>query len=642
MYKWALLINLMLSSALGIAQFSNVTIDAGINHLHVHPQFMGGGAVFFDLDGDGWEDLYLTGGVLDDKLYLNDTQGGFIDISDRIPFQPMQTTSGVIAGDVNADGCTDLFLTNFDKTAPNYLMMNDCQGGFINESRLRGINHNGESIGGSFLDYDQDGDLDIYVANYIESFNFIRDSITNGVIGYGHFCQGNFLYKNDGLGNFEEVAQAVGAQGLGCTLATAPFITEDSLSAIYIANDYGAWIHPNELLVYDVGLDTFTDQAEEWNIDAGIYGMGIAIGDVGNDLDNDLYVSNIGDNVLYENEFGRYSNNAEVYDVENTLAWGQLQATSWGTFFLDVENDGDLDLFVANGFVPSANFNPTSAVDANKLYIWTKSETFEDKTEAFQLDFTGFNRGCVYGDYDNDGDLDILIATLGPDGTEDPDLRFQLYRNDIKTENTFLKIKLKGNDLNVDAFGATAFVYPQNGTPMMRTLYSGGTHASQNSTFLHFGLAGASAVDSIKIVWPDHSIEIIPDVPVDKTVLIEQNTQMAVILGCTNPKSSFYEEEALFDSFCEADLNTSSTNIEIEGINMWSDGTKLRIETELGYDLRLQLTNSIGESLTPDILIDRQQTTYIHDMSSYQTGIYIALLKFQNSIYSQKIFIGGH
>jgi len=619
-----------------------MTIEAGIDHIHVHPQFMGGGAVFFDLNGDGWEDLYLTGGVSEDKLYLNDTQGNFIDISERIPFQPNQTSSGVIAGDVNQDGCPDLFVTNYDKSAPNYLMINDCKGGFLNESRLRGINDNAESIGGSFWDYDNDGDLDIYVANYIEDINFIRDSIADAVIGYAHICEGNYLYNNDGSGSFVEIAEKVGIQGKGCTLATLAFVNEEGDQVMYTANDYGAWIHANEFFIYDPIQDTFINRASELNLDAGIYGMGIAIGDVGNDLDNDFYITNIGKNVFYENDSGYFEDQAEEFGVENRLAWGELQATSWGTFFFDVENDGDLDLFVANGFIPSANFNPTSPVDPNKLYIWTKRRTFEDRSEAFKLDFSGFNRGCIYSDYDNDGDLDILIATLGAEGSTEQNLRYQLFKNDIETENNFVKIKLKGKQSNHDGFGSIAYVFTDTGKAYMRNLYSGGTHASQNSSLLHFGLADANSIDSIKIKWPDQTIQLIENIPVNKSILIEQDLANFMILGCTNEQSSFYEMEAKFDSFCETDLNTPTYEINHLKLDIRFNGSLILVDSDLNTDLQIQIFNTIGQSVNEVKSMPAWETSKILDITHLNTGIYFVVINGQSVFESLKFYRASH
>lgn len=625
----------------GFCQFSNVTSKVGINHVHVHPQFMGGGAVFFDLDGDGWEDLYLTGGVVDDKLYLNDTDGGFIDVSERIPFQPGQTSSGVIAGDVNQDGCIDLFVTNYDNSAPNYLMINDCEGGFINESRLRGINDNGESIGAAFWDYDRDGDLDIYVGNYIQDIQFMRDSITNAVIGYDHNCQGNFLYQNDGSGSFTEIAEDLGIRGNGCTLAMLPFINESGDQVMYIANDYGAWIQANELFMYEPSLDTFKNVAADFNLDAAIYGMGIAIGDVGNDLDNDFYITNIGSNVFYENESGKFVDNADIHDVENRLAWGQLQSTSWGTFFFDLENDGDLDLFVANGFVPSANFNPTSPVDPNKLYVWTKDQTFEDKSEVFNLDFQGINRGCIYSDYDNDGDLDILIATLGAEGSTEQNLRFQFFKNEIETDNNFLKIKLQGIENNPDGFGSVAYVYTDDGKAYMRNLYSGGTHSSQNSSVLHFGLADANHIDSIKVTWPDQSTEFITDIPINKNILITEGTAEYMILGCTNDQSNFFEMDAQFDSYCESDLNTSTFETNHVDLNIQSDGKLLHINSDLNIDLNLRLVNLIGQSVSGIEKMQAYENIKTIDLSDLEDGIYFLLIEGHSVLLSKMVYRFG-
>jgi len=284
---------------------------------------MGGGVVVFDFNNDGWEDLFLTGGVARDKLLIGNGKLEFEDASVALPYFPNTLeTSGAISGDFNNDGFKDLFITTFDEERPNVLLMNDGDGGFQDLSVEAGIRQPAQSIGGTLIDYNLDGFVDIYVNNYIEHFEFLRDS-TNTIVGYDHIAQGNFLYRNNQDGTFTEVSEELNAKGQGCTLASLGFLY-DGIPAIYIANDFGEWVYPNELLVYDADEGQFINKAEEENLSAAIYGMGIALGDVGNDLDLDIYTTNLGRNVFYERRNNEYYDETDQYNVQNTKAWGEL------------------------------------------------------------------------------------------------------------------------------------------------------------------------------------------------------------------------------------------------------------------------------------------------------------------------------
>ncbi|NNF34211.1 MAG: VCBS repeat-containing protein, partial [Saprospiraceae bacterium] len=371
-----------------VSQFVDITDDVNLNHAHVQAQLFGGGIAAFDFDGDGFEDLFLTGGEGEDKLFLNNRMGGYEDISDVLPHNQFKSeiTSGVTYADFNKDGCVDLFITSFNREENCILLQNDCNGGFKEVTNRAGIIENSASIGATVIDYDLDGDLDIYVINYIWSSNVITNE-EGETIGFDHTCAPNYLYENEGNMRFREVSGILGAQGNGCALAVTSFNFVDGRPGIYIANDFGEWIQPNELLVYDSITGRFTDVAPQFGLDYGLYGMGIAIDDPDRDDDFDIYVSNLGQNAYLVNDGNnQFIEKSIEFGIDNTHTPDTSLAVSWGVIFSDFNNDMWPDLFVANGWIPSASFIKTSFIDPCKYYN-NSNGTFDDFSDQLELDF---------------------------------------------------------------------------------------------------------------------------------------------------------------------------------------------------------------------------------------------------------------
>jgi hypothetical protein len=614
-------------SFVGSAQFSKITNAAGISHFYKMLEFVGAGAVFFDLNNDGWEDLFLAGGNEKDLLLLNDTKGGFQDISYKLPYNNnTSTVSGAVAADIDNDGCTDLILTTLIRLLPNLYLRNDCEGNLVNMTETSNFTKKGRSIGAAVIDYDLDGDLDVYVANYVDTTRFIFDPNSGAVIGYDHVCYPNFFYENIGDNSFVESSIELGVEGEGCTLAVLSYFTEKKEPAVYVANDFGEYIKPNELFVKPDSLDVFLDKAPALGLDSGLFGMGIAIGDMGNDLDNDFYVTNLGANVLLENIDGYYFDRAEHYNVTNTYVSEPLLATSWGTFFFDVENDSDLDLFVANGYIPSADFIPGALRDPNKLYIWTEDQSFEDKTVEFNLDLESSNRGCLYSDYDHDGDLDILVTTVVRNENIKPDIQAEFFRNENQNEYTYLKILLEGVTNNRDGFGADVYAYLNTGKVLMRTLYSGGTHSSQSSKLIHFGLGEASLIDSIHVDWPNGVQDWIYEVPVNNNIFIQEGNANFEILGCMDPSAANYNPMATINYACK-EGTSSIEDLITDRISIRTDGSNVFIISEVNSVLKYSILSLLGENLSSrQELLTTDEYTKI-DVSYLIPGAYHILIE---------------
>ena len=504
---------LLCTSTLFSQAFTDITTASGINHIYKQAFEMGGGAVFFDYDNDGWEDIYITAGKDKDQLYQNLGNGNFQLVS--APWLNITQdfyTVAVVSGDVNNDGYRDLFVTTWrgeDNNGPlerNLLFMNNGDGTFSETGLNSGLSEVGFSMGTAMLDYNNDGFLDIYVVNYIEnSVPLYNDS--GEVNGFDHDCYANSFYKNNGDGTFTEMATTLGVGNNGCALAVMPTdYDQDNDQDIYVANDFGEFVVANALLENNYPTNSFTDVSVATNMDVGIYGMGIAYADFDKDGDFDYYITNLGRNVLIQNDgsqnFSDISTSASVENTYTENSSNTLLSTSWGTVFLDVNNDTWPDLFVGNGRIPAASFIATGEDDPNKLYINNGDATFTDISDMAGVNDYNRGRGVAYSDYDKDGDLDVLVVVQ--DGTASTTAKTVLYRNEINPTGSdgknWTQIELKGVAINKDAIGAKVEL-TVNGEKLIQEVHGQGSHASQSSLILHFGLGANTIIDEVKVIW---------------------------------------------------------------------------------------------------------------------------------------------
>ncbi len=491
--------------------FTVANNDVGIDHVHVTTNLMGGGTAFFDHNNDGHEDIYMTGGYFRDKLYENQGDGTFIDIGAQAGLQATDSfqTTGVITGDIDNDGFREIFICTegwngfqpTQKRMPNILLYNNGDGTYTDISQSSGILPDSAwTTGASFGDYNKDGYLDIYVSNYVKTFGFTYDT-ANVLDGFAHTGYGNWLYLNNGNNTFTNVTTAMGVGDQGCALATT-FTDHDRDGDvdIYIANDFGEFVIPNTLYNNEYPSNAFTDVSDTTDADIGLYGMGIAIGDYDEDGDFDYYVTNLGRNVLLRNDGAKFVDVSTWAGVENTYV-DTLLTTGWGTQFLDIDNDTYLDLFVSNGQIPAADFIATGPKDPHKLYRNDNaSGTFSDISTSAGVNDSLIGRGSAYGDYDNDGDLDLMSVIVTDQIFYFPGSYSKLYKNENSSSN-WVAMRLEGTISNKDAYGAQVELYT-NGRMFIREVSGGCSHASQNSTQVHFGLGSYTTVDSIIIKWP--------------------------------------------------------------------------------------------------------------------------------------------
>ena len=526
--------------------FTDQTQQAGIHFKHINgasdqkylPETMGSGGLFFDYDNDGHLDIYLVNsGTLSGQqqpyrppdhtnvLYRNKGDGTFVDATVEAGLQQNYGYGmGCLAADYDNDGDADLYLTNFGK---NQLYRNNGNGTFADVTARAGVGDGNWSVSASFGDFDLDGHLDLYVANYLDyQLETAHACFLEGVHIYcgPHEYPGvrDTLYRNNGDGTFTDVTTRAGVHNTGKGLGVLfTDYNNDGYPDIFVANDAVP-----DFLYRNNRDGTLTEVA----ITAGIAynsegrataSMGIASGDYDNDGVSDLFITNFSlevNSLFQNNGDGFYT----MTTFEAGLADSSFSQLGFGTQFLDADNDGTVDLFVANGHVwdnvsditPSLSYKQKSQIFKN-----TGGGQFKEASKTagpfFKRPIVG--RGVAIGDYNNNGATDILVTRCG----EAP----VLLRNDSQTHN-YVKIQLVGTESNRDGIGAKVWVQT-NETTQFREATCGGSYASGSEPMLHFGIGTHETIQSIKVKWQSRHTQTLDfsdmDSPINRVVRITEN-----------------------------------------------------------------------------------------------------------------------
>ncbi len=505
------------------------------------PEVMGSGACWLDYDGDGFEDLYLvnqrynlnnpsTEGWAEDldprnKLYRNLGDGSFADVSADSGADSDRFGLGCSAADYDDDGDLDLFVGNL---GDNQLLRNDA-GVFVDVSDATGINPGPcgadpcMTVSTAWGDYDADGDLDLYVGNYVDT------SLTDTRrMPEGHAGQYNFLMRNDG-GHFTDMARAVGVAGLhedsrhgSKTLGAVWFDADlDGDLDLYVAND----ISRNRFYVNHGG--TFEDASEA----AGLADLGASMGVTSGDYDQDGYPDLFFTHYAHE-ENGFYRNQGDLTferrSGEDGLA-NRERLVGWGTSFVDLDRDGDLDLVAAFGHTehflddydqPTKFYynEPGDGTPGDRL--WVDRSAASGPGAAVKA----VSRGAAFADYDLDGDTDIVLVNNANDTA-------QFLRADGVTNN-WLTLLLRQPAPNIHAIGARVTV-EAGGRAQTLELQAGSSYASQNSQRLDFGLADAPSADRITVIWPEGGISEYVDMAANQAIRIDRT--LGVVMDTLSP-----------------------------------------------------------------------------------------------------------
>ena len=535
--KWLLIFSVGLafaSQCFGQAplQFTEVAQSVGITQRAFNRADMAGGSAWLDYDRDGDQDLVLSGGDTGNRLYRNEGNGTFTDVTVAAGFiiPNSFSTQGVVTGDIDNDGYREIFVGTWWHER-NFLFRNNGDGTFSDITLSSGLGLDSVwTPAASFGDYDNDGLLDLYSANYVYDPEITKDSLGNQN-GFAHRCDGNILWHNNGNGTFSNITPAVLAD-TGCGLATIfTDFDQDRDVDLWVANDFGGWIAPNILFQNDPG-PSFQDVGSAAGVDHGIYGMGFAVGDYDHDLDLDYYITNIGANLLHQNQGnGVFSEQAYAVGVPGD-SLSNAMSTGWGTFFLDADNDSWQDLFCANGYISMIDIFTNAEADPDRLWLNNGNGTFSDITFSANLGDTARARGASYCDFDQDGDLDILVNVVVGDTINSPHFS-KLYRNDLNSNQHWLQVELEGVWSNRDGYGAHIQI-AANGTRWVHEISGGSSHISQNSSIAHFGLGNSSSVDSLTVYWPSGTVQTFTGLPADTMLLIREDS---LALSSTRPFS---------------------------------------------------------------------------------------------------------
>jgi enediyne biosynthesis protein E4 len=521
------------------------THDNGATGRYYIVEEMGAGGALFDYDNDGDLDVFLVqGGPLGDaaaaartrpssRLFRNDLKSGpdgrpvlhFTDVTDAARVGLQAYAMGAAVGDYDNDGDLDLFVTAF---GPDTLYRNNGDGTFSDVTREAGVSDPLWSTSATFFDYDRDGDLDLFVANYLD-FTIAASKSCTDPLGAPDYCGPRVyrsvpdrLYRNDGGGRFTNVTESAGiakADGSGLGVAAGDY-NGDGWLDLFVANDATPnqlWINRRDGTFTDEGLLSGTALNAAGNPEGS---MGIASGDFDADGDEDLFITNIvGETfVLYRNTGGA---NFEDARVAAGLAAPTAGSTGFGTDWIDYDNDGWLDLFVANGAVnviESQRGQRSPFRMKNQLFHNEGNGRFTDASAAGGQAFARaeISRGAAFGDVDNDGDVDILVTTNGGP--------VRLLLNQGAARNHWLQVSLEQSPANRFAIGARVGLERSGAPTIWRRVHTDGSYLSASDVRVQFGLGANTSISAIAVQWPDGASERWAPEGIDRRLTLRRGT----------------------------------------------------------------------------------------------------------------------
>jgi hypothetical protein len=518
--------------------FNDVTAQAGIKFVHnagkagkkYLPETLGSGAAFFDADGDGWIDILLVNGKdwtprghrTTAALYRNNHNGTFTDITQGSGLDVEMYGIGVAVADYDNDGRDDVYITALEG---DRLFHNEGNGKFKDVTAASGIKNASFGTSAAWLDYDRDGKLDLFVANYVQwtQKGDLWCSLDGNVKSYctpeSYKGTSSKLFHNIGGGRFEDVTNKAGlgdptSKSLGVTVAD---FDNDGWPDIFVSND----TQPNKLY-HNNQNGTFTEKGMSAGVAFGEDGvargaMGVDWSDYDRTGRAHLLVGNFSNQML-----GLYHNEGNGLFVDeapsSSVGRESLLSLSFGVFFFDYDLDGYPDILTSNGHIEEEIGRVQPKIKYQEpplLFRNLGGKKFANVSNAVGADFTKplVGRGAIYGDFDHDGDLDVLLTSNnGP---------AHLYRNDGGNKNKWISIRTIGTKSNRDGIGASVAIASASGK-QWNVVRSGSSYASQSDLALVFGLGQDPVVTSIEVTWPSGTKQKFANVPANQFITIDE------------------------------------------------------------------------------------------------------------------------
>ena len=565
---------LLTPSQTGITFANTITTNDSLNPQIEIYVYNGAGVGVGDFDNDGRPDIFFAGNQVPSRLYLNKGNMRFEDITQPAGVTTHQWATGVSLVDINHDGFLDIYVcvTGPETSTPaeraNLLFINNGDRTFTEAAAKYGIADSGFSTQAAWLDYDRDGDLDLFLLNNSPR-DFARGGLATQPSGLLNAGPDNYnqLYRNNGDGTFTNVSRQAGIlQGIGYGLGVAiGDVNLDGWPDIYVSND----INPNDVLYVNQRDGTFRDRAGQWLKRTSYAGMGVDIADFNNDGRPDILQVDMMPRDLAARQrmsgFLNYGNLVEWrhtglrvdYDLnslqlnnggsgDSSVAFSEISRMagiaytdwSWSALFADFDNDGYKDIFITNGYPKAVNDldyqiavfrarhagHTRAALDMlrdlhsylvpNYLFRNNGDLTFSDRSAAWGMDQPGFSYGAAYADLNNDGTLDLVVNNV--------DAPASIYENVGPAVGHHLEIGLRGDAPNLRGIGASITIVAGGVRQYLyHSPYRG--YMSTMETPLHFGLGAAAQVDTLTVTWPDGRSQLLTDLPADRTIALQQH-----------------------------------------------------------------------------------------------------------------------
>ncbi|GAB1307857.1 VCBS repeat-containing protein [Urechidicola sp. KH5] len=546
--------------------FNNaLTENDSLNYMSYAYMYMGGGIAVGDINNDGLKDLFFTGNMVSNKLYLNKGNLQFEDISDQAGVAgDNRWFTGVTMADINDDGFMDIYCSVSGKFEPhtNLLYINNGDSTFTEMGKEYGLDESGESVHSTFFDYDLDGDLDVYIGNYPKTHFSVPNSHYLYKMNNISDLETDKLFRNDGNNTFTNVTDEAGVRSFGLTLSTTVGdLNNDGWPDLYVSNDFST---PDYMYINNQD-GTFTESVKQSTKHIAFYGMGVDIAD----FNNDSFLDILQVDMMAQNNRRQKANMASM---NPKLFWGTVNSGfhyqymqnnlqlnngvltdgipnfsdisritgmsstdwSWGPLIVDLDNDGLKDVFISNGTRREVNnrdyFNqlkvekfgqdeflekslaiPSEKID-NFVYRNNGNLDFDQVNKEWGIEYEGFSNGVVYADLDNDGDLEIVLNNI--------DDKAVIFENLSAENNNYLTVDFDGIKGNRNGLGNRVTITTGSEVQMQELTLSRGFQSSV-APELVFGLGKKELIDELKVRWTDGKTQTLKDVNSNQKITLK-------------------------------------------------------------------------------------------------------------------------